>query len=111
MESGDFQEVCGNLLENARKWAKSKINITARKTGPNRITLEIEDDGPGVEAEKLQHILQRGKRLDESTQGSGLGLAIANDIMAAYNFHLEPFPAKSGGLGIRLLLTGTVKAA
>ncbi len=109
MESGDFQEVCGNLLENAIKWAKSEINITARKFEPNKITLEIEDDGPGVKPEKLHQILQRGKRLDESVQGSGLGLTIANDIMSAYHFHLEPYSAKSGGLGIRLSMTGTDK--
>lgn len=107
MDSGDFREVCGNLLENARKWAKSNVNISARENGQNRIILEIEDDGPGVEQDKLKEILQRGKRLDETVQGTGLGLAIASDIMNAYNFRLEAFSGKSGGLGIRLLMIGT----
>ena len=107
MESGDFKEVCGNLLENARKWATATVSIRARKSGSNRITLEIEDDGPGVDPDDMKQILQRGKRLDETIQGTGLGLAIAKDIMQAYNFHLEPYSAKSGGLGMRLFITGT----
>ncbi len=104
MDSGDFKEVCGNLLENARKWAKANVNISARKSDKNNIILEIEDDGPGVEQSKMKEILQRGKRLDETVQGSGLGLAIANDIMSAYNFQLEPYANKAGGLGMRLLM-------
>jgi signal transduction histidine kinase len=105
MDSGDFKEVCGNLLENARKWASHNINISARLSSKNRIVFEIEDDGPGVRESQLDEILQRGKRLDETTQGTGLGLAIANDIMIAYNFHLEPYQGRIGGLGMRLFMT------
>ena len=106
MDSGDFKEVCGNLLENARKWTHKNINITVRHEGQDKIIFEIEDDGPGVQKSQLGIITQRGKRLDETVQGTGLGLAIANDIITAYNFDLEPFSSKIGGLGIRLLMTG-----
>ncbi len=105
IETGDFIEVCGNLLENAQKWSKSTIAISARKIRDDRVILEIEDDGPGVKDNQLEEILQRGKRLDETTNGTGLGLAIANDIMLAYNYSLEPYHAKQGGLGMRLFMT------
>ncbi len=105
MDSGDFVEVCGNLLENAQKWSKTSIAIYAKKIRNDRVVLEIEDDGPGVEDSQLEEILQRGKRLDETTNGTGLGLAIANDIMQAYHYSLEPYHAKRGGLGMRLFMT------
>ncbi|HFQ15898.1 MAG TPA: sensor histidine kinase, partial [Rhodobacteraceae bacterium] len=102
MERGDLTEICGNLLENAHKWARKAVTVSARTGGDDTVIIEIEDDGPGVPREQFELILQRGKRLDETVRGNGLGLAIVTDIMAAYKYRLEPYHNSRGGLGMRL---------
>ena len=102
MERGDLTEICGNLLENAHKWAHKAITVSARTGGDDTVIIEIEDDGPGVPREQFELMLQRGKRLDETVRGNGLGLAIVTDIMAAYKYRLEPYHNSRGGLGMRL---------
>ncbi|GAB0056982.1 Adaptive-response sensory-kinase SasA [Candidatus Magnetaquicoccaceae bacterium FCR-1] len=80
----DFLELIGNLADNACKWAKSRIIISAGNEGGFWLT--IEDDGPGVGEEQLAILRQwRGKRLDESRPGQGLGLMIAQDIVSFYD--------------------------
>ncbi len=83
----DMLEICGNLLDNACKWARSRVVFSAR--GGNGTVLTIEDDGPGCSAEDLERIAQRGVRLDESTEGHGLGLAIARNVASSYGATLE----------------------
>ena len=88
-EVGDLQELLGNLLENAFKWANSRVLLTIRTLpGGNAkregVVFAIEDDGPGIAAEKAEHMLQRGVRGDERVQGHGIGLAIVQDIAHAY---------------------------
>jgi signal transduction histidine kinase len=97
MESQDLTELLGNLLDNARKWAKSTVRI-AFADG----VLSVEDDGPGVPGEETERILERGIRLDESTQGSGLGLAIVRDIVGLYGFILTLESSPLGGLAVRI---------
>ena len=92
-ERGDLTEMLGNLLENAFKWAKHRVLLTARRTGPigaRRPGLEVvvEDDGPGIPEEKVAQYLQRGVRGDEHVQGHGIGLAIVQDILKAYRGEL-----------------------
>lgn len=88
-EKGDLQELLGNLLENAFKWAKSRVLLTV-KTGATAthrrpgLLMMIEDDGPGIPEEKIAHVLQRGVRGDERVQGHGIGLAIVQDIVRSY---------------------------
>ena len=99
----------GNLLDNARLWAKSTIVIRViRETGTRSLT--IEDDGPGVPAEQLPKIVERGMSLDASRGGSGLGLAIVGDIAEAYGVPLIPYISDLGGLGIRFGLPEVVVA-
>ncbi|MBF0114051.1 MAG: sensor histidine kinase [Magnetococcales bacterium] len=83
----DFLELFGNLADNACKWAKSRIIISAgNETG---FWLTLEDDGPGVAEEQLAILRQwRGKRFDENRPGQGLGLVIAHDIVAFYEGEL-----------------------
>ena len=93
-EPGDLQELLGNLLENAFKWAKSRVLLTARPgdTAPNRrpgLYLSVEDDGPGIPPERINHVLQRGVRGDERVQGHGIGLAIVQDIVRSYRGELH----------------------
>jgi signal transduction histidine kinase len=78
----DLLELCGNLLDNACKWARSQVLVTARRG--HGIVLHVEDDGPGCSPEDLQKLAQRGVRLDDGVEGHGLGLAIARNIATSY---------------------------
>ena len=95
IEAGDLLELVGNLLDNARKWAKSRILISF-KNG----TLTIEDDGPGVPDDKLQAIQKRGVRLDENVAGWGLGLGIVRDLCETYGLDLTIKRSGLGGLSV-----------
>jgi two-component system sensor histidine kinase PhoQ len=93
-EPGDLQELLGNLLENAFKWARSRVLFTAipGDTAQNRrpgLVLAVEDDGPGIPEDRVAHVLQRGVRGDERVQGHGIGLAIVQDLVRSYRGHLE----------------------
>ncbi len=93
-EKGDLQELLGNLLENAFKWANARVLLSAKAgaTLPNRrpgLMLTVEDDGPGIPAEKIALVLQRGVRGDERVQGHGIGLAIVQDIVRSYRGELH----------------------
>ena len=107
-EKEDFDEMLGNIVDNAGKWAKAQVTLSAHKadSGGRRTYMEIrvEDDGPGVPQEELETLFERGKRLDEHVPGTGLGLAIVRDIVELYggNAHLEQ--ATLGGLAVILRL-------
>ncbi|GAB3379492.1 ATP-binding protein [Lysobacter fragariae] len=93
-EPGDLQELLGNLLENAFKWARSRVLFTARadERVANRrpgLLLAVDDDGPGIPPEKVALILQRGVRGDERVQGHGIGLAIVQDLVRGYRGTLD----------------------
>ncbi len=79
----DFEEMLGNLLENAFKWAKRSVRLTAEHTG-HSIVLIIEDDGSGIPEKQRETVLLEGARLDTSVPGTGLGLSIVNDLSQAY---------------------------
>jgi signal transduction histidine kinase len=93
----------GNLIDNACKWARGLVHVTARREGASLI-LDVEDDGPGLSPAERQKVGTRGERLDESVPGSGLGLAIVRDISKLYGgfFALDGSP--KGGLLARLTL-------
>ena len=91
----DMVELIGNLLDNACKWAKSRVILNMSQSSGLHII--IEDDGPGMESEELQLVTSRGVRMDETKQGHGLGLAIVREIVDAYNGRLEL--AQSNTLG------------
>jgi signal transduction histidine kinase len=95
----DLAEILGNLLENATRYAKSQVRITARKT-PNGMAIDIEDDGPGVVPEQRSVVLARGARLDERGDRTGLGLAIVQDVLDAYGWRLELNSSGLGGLRV-----------
>jgi len=93
-ELGDLQELIGNLLENAFKWARSRVLLTVKvgeRIAEQRpgLQLVVEDDGPGIPEEKIAHVLQRGMRGDEHVQGHGIGLSIVQDIVRSYLGRLQ----------------------
>ena len=102
-ERGDFDELVGNLLENAAKWCKSRVNVTVTRNDDGMEVI-VDDDGPGLPAEHRAKALERGKRLDESEPGTGLGLSIVSELADIYGgrLHLEDSPI--GGLRARLVL-------
>ena len=110
-EQNDLEEMLGNLLDNACKWAGSQVtlkatSVSAAGTGGLQIRLVIDDDGPGIAPDLRADIFDRGRRGDESKPGSGLGLAIVRDIAALYGGQVEIDDAPGGGLRAILTLPG-----
>jgi signal transduction histidine kinase len=102
-EHQDLEEMLGNLMDNACKWAEGTVRLSAT-TGDTLVTIAIDDDGPGLAPELREEAMGRGKRLDESAPGSGLGLAIVADIAALYGGELKLEKSPMGGLKTVLLL-------
>ena len=95
----------GNLLDNACKWAKSRVSVSAaRADGARNFEILVDDDGPGLtEAERVKAV-KRGQRLDETKPGSGLGLSIVADLAHLYKGRLDLELSPKGGLRARLEL-------
>ncbi len=106
----DLEDMLGNLLDNACKWARRTVRVSATLDG-GELAVAVSDDGPGVPEAALSTILQRGKRLDEATPGSGLGLAIVSALADSYGGRLELSPAGESGLRATLVLPGGRTAA
>jgi signal transduction histidine kinase len=102
-EAQDAQEMLGNLLDNACKWARTRVAVGIAQVG-SELRIDIDDDGPGIAADQQQRVLQRGVRGDEQVPGSGLGLAIVDDLARLYGGRLELLTAPLGGLRARLWL-------
>lgn len=102
-EQQDLEEMLGNLMDNACKWAERKVGLSIAADG-GRLTITIDDDGPGLAPDEREEAVGRGKRLDESSPGSGLGLAIVGDIAALYGGELNLDESPMGGLRAVLLL-------
>ena len=100
----DLLELLGNLLENAAKWARTCVCVTVTVIPGERIEIRVSDDGPGVPAEQLPRLGERGRRLDQSKEGAGLGLAIARDVVDAYGGELMFGQAVEGGLMVSVRL-------
>ncbi len=109
-ERQDLEELLGNLVDNACKWAASRVEIETRPEpagdpGARRFfRLIVDDDGPGLPEEARREIPERGRRLDESRPGSGLGLSIVYELVTLYGGKLELSTAPIGGLRAELLL-------
>lgn len=103
-ERQDFQEMLGNLMENACKWARARVRVAAEAAGDGRMTVTVEDDGPGLPPDQRDAALKRGARLDEAAPGSGLGLSIVDELARSYGGRVELGAARMGGLSARLEL-------
>lgn len=103
VDPDDLRELLGNLLENASKWARSKVTVVGRvKT--DRLVLSIEDDGPGIDTAKIAEMADRGKRFDQTVPGSGIGLAIVRDIADIYRLPYRIQNRQDSGLSITIEL-------
>jgi signal transduction histidine kinase len=97
VDAQDLQELIGNLLDNAVKWARSRVEVHALET-PTGVRLAVDDDGPGIPPEARERVVARGTQLDQTAQGSGLGLAIVRDITALYGIRFTLADSAIGGL-------------
>jgi signal transduction histidine kinase len=107
-ERQDLEEMIGNLADNAFKWARKKIVISAERMSalpsgdgnivPQGLKITVDDDGPGLSEEERDKVFTRGERLDESVPGSGLGLAIVKDVARLYSGQVVLQHSPMGGL-------------
>jgi signal transduction histidine kinase len=108
-ERQDLEEMTGNLIDNAAKWAASRVTVAAeivQVDGRSWLRFLIDDDGPGLPEHARAEVLKRGRRLDETKPGSGLGLSIVSDLAALYRGTLKLDAAPTGGLRAVLELPG-----
>lgn len=104
-EREDLEEIVGNLLDNAMKWGRRQVRVaTKAPDGESWFECTVEDDGPGIPADKAQRALTRGQRLDESVPGTGLGLAIVTELVKEYGGELFLETSDLGGLRARFRL-------
>jgi signal transduction histidine kinase len=101
-DDGDLIEILGNLLDNARKWAKSRIRLGAETT-QEATTLWVEDDGAGLSEDQAGQIA-RGRRWDENQPGTGFGLAITRDMVESYGGRLVLDRSDLGGLRATIVI-------
>jgi signal transduction histidine kinase len=99
----DLDEMLGNLLDNACKWARGSVRVSSGENG-STITIAVEDDGPGLDPSLRQAVLLRGVRADEAAPGSGFGLAIVHDLAELYGGSIALDGSSLGGLRATLRL-------
>ena len=107
-EKQDLEEMIGNLVDNACKWASSRVamEVLLEQPEPARqiVRIVIDDDGPGLTPAQRDQVARRGQRLDETKPGSGLGLSIVVELAALYGGSLNLGTAPIGGLRAELVL-------
>lgn len=103
-DRADLEEILGNILDNAYKWASTQIEITV-VTAADGLSIIVSDDGQGLSAEERHAALARGRRLDEAVPGNGLGLSIARDLVEAHGGSLDLAASPAGGLQVVVKLS------
>jgi signal transduction histidine kinase len=106
VERQDLDELLGNLIENAAKYGGGSVFATVKAATDGRsVSVDVEDDGPGIPPAERAHIFDRGARLDTGKPGTGLGLAIVRDVAEIYRGSVELLESEDlGGLLVRLTL-------
>ena len=111
-EQQDLEEMVGNLVDNACKWAQSRVAIEVFSERPEpagdrrTVRILVDDDGPGLSPQQREQVARRGRRLDETKPGSGLGLSIVVELATLYGGGLTLGTAPIGGLRAELVLPG-----
>ena len=101
-DAQDLEEMLGNLMENACKWARGRVRVAAEAAPGGRLRIRVDDDGPGLAPADRARATARGERFDESVPGSGLGLNIVSEIAALYGGALRLAESPLGGLRAEL---------
>ena len=102
-ERSDLEEMLGNLLDNAGKWAQREVRLQLTLE-QGQLLIDIEDDGPGLPDDALESVIQRGVRLDQRASSSGLGLAIVDELARSHAGTLQLSNRQPAGLRARLVL-------
>jgi signal transduction histidine kinase len=111
-EQQDLEEMVGNLVDNACKWAQSRVVVEVFSEKPlpaddrRVVRILVDDDGPGLSPQQREQVARRGRRLDETKPGSGLGLSIVLELATLYGGGLTLGTAPIGGLRVELVLPG-----
>jgi signal transduction histidine kinase len=110
-EQQDLEEMLGNLVDNACKWARSRVAVEvvaedASADGKSKMRVIVDDDGPGLSPAERERVARRGQRFDESKPGSGLGLSIVVELASLYKGVLTLETSPIGGLRAELALPG-----
>ncbi len=109
IEQSDFDEIVGNLLDNAMKWSKSRVCVTA-KAQDDLVVIEVADDGNGIADADMARVTESGRRLDTAKPGTGLGLAIVKDLIHAYGGALTLDRSETkGGLSATVTLKASLR--
>jgi two-component system sensor histidine kinase PhoQ len=103
----DLMEILGNVIDNACKAASTKVNINIVGSD-NTLTMQVEDDGPGIPENKRIQLLERGTRLDSYKEGQGIGMAVVADLVSAYQGQLEISQSDLGGAKLTLVFPNNV---
>jgi two-component system sensor histidine kinase PhoQ len=106
----DLTEIAGNLLDNAFKWARTQVRLTAERipsTAGRRdgIRLIVEDDGPGIPVSERARVLERGARLDERVSGQGIGLSVVRELVGLNHGEISVDNSALGGARIEVRLS------
>ncbi|MET0985383.1 MAG: ATP-binding protein [Steroidobacteraceae bacterium] len=109
LDTEDFEELAGNLIENAFKWARSRLVIRAHRDAQG-FCFEVEDDGPGLDADSARRAVDRGQRFDTQVEGSGIGLSIVADMMEIYGGTIDLVRGAMGGLRVTVFVQVTAAA-
>ena len=108
-DEGDLLEVIGNLADNACKWCRHHVRVSAKnvldaKTGNQALLLQVDDDGAGIAPELVELVKQRGQRADDQVPGHGIGLSIVKDIVTLYGGSLDISASQRGGASVQVSL-------
>jgi signal transduction histidine kinase len=109
-ERQDLEEMVGNLVDNACKWAQMRVSVEVVAEGADgaeahpALRIIVDDDGPGLNPSERDQVARRGRRLDETKPGSGLGLSIVLELATLYGGKLLLGTAPIGGLRAELVL-------
>jgi len=102
-ETQDLYELLGNLIDNAGKWARTRIVVDVQREG-GQLCITVDDDGPGIPEEQRERMFERGVQLDERRPGSGLGLDIVRALVDSYGGSVQAQESPLGGARLRLCL-------
>jgi len=108
LDEGDLMEILGNLMENAYKYARSRVRVRARTVG-DVVEVRIDDDGPGISPSERKSVLERGARADTAAPGHGIGLAVVAELTSIYQGRFAIGVSDLGGASMELDLPARMR--